>query len=325
MLTNAIFWIKLVPTILLICIGIPGNLSILYYFLIKCWKKINSYHLFIIYLALTDLMICVLRSFNILPTLIDPESKLTAFICEDLWLLPAAFSTTSILILCGLSYDRYRKITKPFAKKIPKWIVHLIFGISVSIGFLLFGPYVGKGEILFKSIKVCRVMKRNADGTLIAAYVIHFLFSCLVPIPLITFLNIRIFISLKKQRKTNSTIQQQETFQRHLKASKTIKCLTIISAMFVFIPNIFLATVYTLFVASLTSNFRISFPNELLATMDNLIFINTIVNVFVYWAHVKEFRHFYRKKFYGLRSTKYEMNLKDNESFSSSFRMSASD
>ena len=49
----------------LFLIGVPGNLLIIDFFLIKSWQKLSTYHLFISHLAMADLMITLVNEFNI--------------------------------------------------------------------------------------------------------------------------------------------------------------------------------------------------------------------------------------------------------------------
>ena len=295
-MSSPIFWMKLVITISLICIGIPGNISILYYFLIKRWKKINSYHLFIIYLASLDLMICTVRPFIALPALVEPRSILSYFVCKNMWLLGVGLATSSILILCGLSYDRYHKITKPFAKKIPKLRIHLICGASIIVGTSLSFPYINQGFLTTDS-KSCRLNPISIPELHIAIYIYQALISFIIPAALILYFNVKIHTTLEKQG-NDVTIQQTEIYQRNTRTSTTIRCLTIIATLFVFIPNIFLTVIHTLFIVSSLFSFEFSsVSDEMLEINDNVIFLNSVINAFVYWAHVKEFRLFYQKIF----------------------------
>ena len=154
-----IFYTNLITSLFIAVIGIPGNLAILYFFLMKCWKRINSYYLFIIYLAFSDLMVCFTR-FVVISTLYFASESLTAtLLCKNAWFIATEISTTSIWILCGLSLDRYRKITKPLAKQLPRWCIHIACITPALMSYWLY-YLLGQSMGWDHSSKTCELIRR---------------------------------------------------------------------------------------------------------------------------------------------------------------------
>ena len=101
------------------CVGVPGNLLIIYFFLYKLWKnkKLNTYNFLISHLAMADLIVCVLRMVTELPRWFNFDQVINDNIC---YLKSVTFiaSDASLFILCLMSYDRFVKITKPLQQSI---------------------------------------------------------------------------------------------------------------------------------------------------------------------------------------------------------------
>ena len=287
-----IFYVNLISTLILVCVGIPGNLLILYFFLVKCWNRISSYYLFIIYLAVIDLLVCCYQSFIYITILSSSRSKLASFICKDMSLISLGISTASVWIFWGLSFDRYRKITKPFAKQLPKWFIHVLCIFVMICGHLYYVPYEGARSIDEKT-STCTMHEVPTD-TIISTFVFHAVvcLACMsvIPISMILYFNVKISRQLKDQR--NADFQQSETFSRNQKASSTIKWLTIVTGVSVFIPIGFLNVIYSMYLFSKDVSIVSS---ELLSITESLPCINSVCNVFIYWLHVKEFKDFYRE------------------------------
>ena len=86
-------------------------------------------------------------------------------------------------------------------------------------------------------------------------------------------------------------MKQTEIYERNKRAMATIKCLTAFAAVTVFVPNLLLTGVY----AAVVNFQEYIFSTETLSIIYRTMLINSIMNVFVYLLHVKEFKKFYTK------------------------------
>ena len=291
MANTFIFYTNLISSFLIAVIGITGNLAILYFFLIKCWKRINSYYLFIIYLAFSDLTVCITRFVLITALYFAPETRTATLLCENTWFLGIGISNTSIWILCGLSFDRYRKITKPLARQQPKWLIHITCITPAFIGYWIYYPY-NQTLKWDHANKDCSEAIEMSYGISITLFALHTILVCILPISTNIYANYRIGRYLNSNN-DNIQIQQSEIHERNKRASSTLKSLTIIASITVFIPNVFITALYATYF--MTNSFEI-IPKELYIILSNVMFFNSIINVFVYWFHIKEFCSFYAKK-----------------------------
>ena len=297
-----VYYTNLISAFILLCIGIPGNLLILHYFLIKCWKRLNSYYIFINYLAVTDLLVCFCRSFTVLTTSLSPNSTLADFVCQNSWNTPIGLSAASVLILCGLSFDRYRKITKPFTKDLPRRMIHFICLAPVFLAPVIYIPYNQQSQ-MDRETGICHSNKNPSYSLVVLTFTLHLLFLCIIPITLIFIFNWKIAKTLQHQHQAND-IKQQDVLQRNTRAMRTIKWLTISASVTVFTPNVILTILYT---ACVVTNHMLIVTLEVLSVTRNLVFMNSAINVFVYWLRVKEFKEYY----VGLFSLK-DLQFKNN-------------
>ena len=287
-----IYCIHLITSLLIAVIGIPGNLTILYFFLIKCWKRINSYYLFIIYLAFSDLMVCITRFVQISILYFASESQIATLLCENTWFFATIISNTSIWILTGLSYDRYRKITKPLAKQLPRWCIHMACITPALIGYWIMYPYSQSMEWI-PSLKGCDQVLEVPPRISVPAFTLHAILLCTLPISINIYTNYRITKHLDSEAGNTAQIQESKIFERNKRAASTLKSLTIIASITVFIPNVLLTILYG---AYLMSKSHDVIPNEFFSGLSNLMYFNSTINAFVYWFRIKEFRSFYAKK-----------------------------
>ena len=292
MVNSFIFYMNLISSFFIAVIGIPGNLAILYFFLIKCWKRINSYYLFIIYLAFSDLAVCITRFVSVTVLYFAAETQTATLLCENTWFLATGISNVSIWILSGMYFDRYRKITKPLAKQLPKWYIHITFIITALAGYWASYPF--QRSVRWNPLsKICKLGPGVSIETSITSFFFHLITLSILPISINIYSNFRITKYLNCEANSNDQIQQNEIFERNNKAASTLKSLTIVASITTFIPNIVLTIAYGTY--SISQNLEV-IPKEIFNVLSNLMFFNSIINAFVYWFHIKEFRSFYAKK-----------------------------
>ena len=288
---EAVFNINLVSALLLLFIGLPGNLAVLYFFLIKSWNGISSYYLFIIFMAITDLLVCILHPIILLPISFSPGTQNASLLCRELFLLPLGISTASVWILCGLSFDRYRKITKPLAKQLSKWLIMITCSLIIVLGHLIYLPYKG-ARIMDTKTATCQQTRHPSQDYIISVFIFHIIVCmtliCIIPISMVYYFNYKISKSLNNQ--ANVASQQTELYKRNARALCTLRCLTIATTATVFLPICFLTVLYSIYIISEDVT---SVAPELLTLTETLPLINSAMNAIVYLFHIKEFKEFY--------------------------------
>ena len=120
------------------------------------------------------------------------------------------------------------------------------------------------------------------------------LLVCILPISINIYTNYRITTYLNSEAGNTAQIQESKIYERNKRAASTLKLLTIIASITVFLPNILLTILAGTYFISKGHDV---IPNEFFNVLSNLMFLNSIVNVFVYLFHIKEFHSFYAKKF----------------------------
>lgn len=288
---EAIFNINLISSLLLVFIGLPGNLAILYFFLIKSWNGISSYYLFITFMAIADLLVCILHGAIVLPISLSPGTNNASILCKELYLLPLGISTTSVWILCGLSFDRFQKITKPLAKQISKLLITGTCSFIIAIGHLIFLPYKGS-RVLDTKTATCQQTRHPSQDYIISVFVFHIIVCmtliCLIPIFMVYYFNYKINRSLRNQANVGS--QQTDVYARNMRALCTLRCLTIATTTTVFLPICFLTVIYSIYILSGDVT---SIAPEILTLTETLPLVNSATNAVVYLVHIKEFKEYY--------------------------------
>ncbi|KAL3874999.1 hypothetical protein ACJMK2_037941 [Sinanodonta woodiana] len=134
--------LAIVYTTLLMVLGIPGNIVVLYIYILK-WRKSTS-RIYIIFLAVLDLVNCM----TTLPMEIFIMTYSLRFdypvVCKLSRFSTYLMNTSSTLILVGIAVDRFKRICRPydrlFSETTSKWIciASIITSLVTTSPFLLF-------------------------------------------------------------------------------------------------------------------------------------------------------------------------------------------
>ncbi len=122
-------WMKTILDILLILVGIPGNLLIILVYATKGTRI--SAHVFIIGLAIADFFVCFMRPlslFNNIPQLIQIKNS-SEVLCKLQYFLKYIAMFTSIILTGGIAVDRYFAVCKPHGH------IMTVFRAKLAIGF----------------------------------------------------------------------------------------------------------------------------------------------------------------------------------------------
>ena len=324
---NNVFYLNLIPSLIVFLVGVPGNCLIIYFFLIhqrRLRKSINVYNLLILQIAFTDLLTCLARATSIVVISVTSgsdssfSSSVSDVFCRYVWSVPFAASEVSVCILFFLSLDRYVRIAHPFRRRSPKVIFHVAFTFSWLLSGVLCVYYYYWRTIDRQDTGLCLGLREPPTVLLVSTIVINLFGMFLVPVIAIIYLFKKSSDILKKQsRFIHETVgssrqqqqQQQQQQQHHQQqqqqqhqqqtvtpqirnhntvAMNTLKCLTIVMLVTVALPKISLTLLHLSFTFGLDNKTFAIFE----ACVTSVVFINSAVNIFPYLYYIKDFRMF---------------------------------
>ena len=249
-----------ISSICLLSVATILNMAILQYFIPASGKRrFNGYFFFIINMAVADLLTCLTR-ITILSSFMATDVRVGEIACR--WSeIPFAFCDVSLFMLLGMSFDRYRKITKPLGKQINRKIGTVLCIFFYAFAFSTHCQYLTEEVyIFFPESRICaentsRV--KNAIVTLIAVIV----FAVSLPIVLIIWFNVSTLRCLKKvklfEENANSVGNDRMArleYKRNLTATKTLRMLMILAIVTNFVPRILTTICFVVFT-------NVSIPN----------------------------------------------------------------
>lgn len=126
---------RIVPLVylsVLTILGVPGNILILFIYMVK-FKKKATHRTFVIALAITDLLNCVFTIPFEIAQMTHEYTFYIEWLCKCGRTLNAIFTTSSALILVALSANRYRRICQPLGMQLT---YHQALKCIVCISFL---------------------------------------------------------------------------------------------------------------------------------------------------------------------------------------------
>ena len=262
-------WVIIYTSLYLVTLGIIGNFSIIYYFISKNAKKIHrmsSYHFLLIKIAVIDFSICAIA----IPTQIFEVEAFENTSWLNMIGMPVLATSFGLLVL--ISFLRYQCIVYPFKKKLNKrycfygflFLLFISWSIYAPLGLLEHGGHL---DLLMISVDFI---------VAIIAFSISVFFyhqSCRV---------------LRKSQEADDRVKK-----RNQKALKTLKYLIVQFSCSILFTRLLVLVLralrkeITLF--DCTGHYLI-FIGEVLAV--ELIYLNSIGNLFVYLKMMPDFRSF---------------------------------
>ncbi|XP_066936073.1 urotensin-2 receptor-like [Clytia hemisphaerica] len=287
---------KILPAVL--CFGTIGNFLIIIYFIKinrKKLAKMSAYHFLIINLAIADFLTCLGMVF-VTFYLGVPEWKLGKFGCSFmLGFSGSACPYASCWILVLLSYARYRSIVKPLIPRITKIkcsIICLIIWTLCLVGSL--DSFLKRDITVKHGHKKCTSEVGLTRRILFSS--IRFTLDSAIPVMFLLYFYIRIKTTMSREDRSNSLAANDSTRQRNQNALKTIMSLVIIYVICV-CPGRLLYLTREVLLATLDENSDVykgiqntSGWNSILRLI--LLYLNNVVNIFVYLKLIMGFRNF---------------------------------
>jgi len=290
-------YVNIISSCVLFTIGVIGNAFILVYFAsrTKHLRNMSCYHLFIVQLAFTDILICILLPVSKIYSSVNGELwHMSHITC--LWLSPIPYHVATAVsgwMLVGLSFDRYRRIIHPFKWQLNKKMIFLfaillwgvLYCIALPITFTLHYDANSKG---------CLEISKTLPSEIYHSCVQSVTIECLLPIISMSILYRKTSRKLLSQSVDTQQLGREnyEHFEQRKKAVKTIKWLIVLFTLTV-LPGRIIHVVRTGLKFERPIN---QFVSASLQLMDKYTYVNNMVNVFVYCKINKNFRHYLKKK-----------------------------
>ena len=290
-------------------VGIPGNILILLFFMFgrpRCsgGTRRTSYQVFISLIAIVDLVTCLFHEVMILLLALNEKdrSALGMFACRYVYFIPLISSDVSLWMLFWLSYDRFRRIARPLRKQITVFQAIIAFMLTVILILVNYVPYFGIHEFNTETRNCRNYREPKPIYKLITNC--SYTFIIILPIIVIVVLYYKARNILHRQdafvRSNSVTQQRNATRCRHYTAIKTLKTLTILMIFTGAFPRVSLLTQYavTLYMTHLRETLLFY---VLRCVVYNVLIINNVINVFVYFHRIREFRMFIVRDISGKR------------------------
>lgn len=269
---------------ILILTAVIGNCFVIAYFGFR-EKRNSSYSAFILVLAISDLCGTICSFVLLVQFGLGGASISVPVIC--IVLRPAVeicLGVSSFLVM-GMSYERYRGLTKPMnSKKTKRKLVFVYFGL-VCTGWILYSVplYIVSTSYGIRCgvVVTQRLLYYSATVVLVKS---------IIPFMLMSYFYFQIKKTLDAQLRSlgNSAI-----IERNTAVLRTLKILIIFFGIFVCVPSIVPVINYKMRLLSREKKFWTYLLN---ACAIGLPLINNAVNCFVYAGYVKKFRKFLLQK-----------------------------
>lgn len=279
--------INVISSSVLFLIGFPGNILILHFF-ITSKKNKSNHNLFLIHIAIADVLTCFVRFVAVISTtFMVNQSQITNAICRYGWSIPFIASDVSVCILCGMSFDRYLRVTRPLGQKLPQRIIHTTCCFYYSLGAFLWVYYYYWRE-MDTGTHFCIGANRPPNIILVSTIIVNFLLMFLLPVFLIVYMFARMSNVLKRQSRFVQQSTRQDSANHNLVALDTLKALTLLMLVTVALPKIMLPILYR----SSQMGLHYEWLDLFEMCVTNLVFVNSSINVLVYLYHMKDFKNY---------------------------------
>ena len=250
-------------------------------------------------MAAADLLTCLTRIALLSSFMANDDTSVGRIACR--WSeTPFAICDVSLIMLIAMSFDRYRKITKPLCKQIDRKIGTIlcvffyILAVCAHLQFFFEGAF-----IFYPETRICAENISGAENTMLSIIAI-IVIAGTTPIILILCFNFKTLRYLKTvklfEENGNNAGNGRMTrleYKRNLTAAKTLRMFMILAVVTNFVPRVLATIGFVVF----TTNSASALMNEawlsiLYQTSCDLIFASCAINFFVYLKFLKEFRAF---------------------------------
>lgn len=130
---------------ILLVVGLIGNAMVLILYPLKFPTTTNR--TFIVGLALMDVLVCVITIPFEIAQMVFQYTFYDVVACKIFRSFGLCFSLSSMFVLVGMSYEKYRRICKPFQKQMSVKISRLFIAVTFLVSCIISSPNIFQGGI----------------------------------------------------------------------------------------------------------------------------------------------------------------------------------
>ncbi|XP_048754715.2 cholecystokinin receptor type A-like [Ostrea edulis] len=194
-------------------IGIIGNILVLHVFGTRI-NASSNYRVFVIFLSIVDLFTCISHVAKELDRTISVYNQgHVILICKVSHYIGNSVGYAAFLIICFITFERYKKICTPFTSQITITHSKIMCLCSVLTGFIVDFPIYliyGKRYELVENINATRCAIQNEyDGDLLPILHLSFLvLGTVIGIVIVVILQVKIRMALVKKARSKQKMKQ---------------------------------------------------------------------------------------------------------------------
>ena len=201
---------------LLIFVGIPGNILIMKVYFVK--KPRSSSHVFIIGLALVDLLSILIRQISIV--LMVPRFNLLKHSNEYLCRVPRFSNVTiiwcSVFLTTIIAFDRYFSVCRPHERKLTPFRAKLLVASSICLSLCISSPNIFSFGIVKLQSRNMTMCTRIGSKRLLISQMTLFYTALLVASTSVVILYRKVFKTLQNQK-----LRLRINFDHHSQVTRT--------------------------------------------------------------------------------------------------------
>lgn len=175
-------WVSVVLYILTVVLGISGNSVVIYVSAFKIKTKVTN--VFLVNLAVADLIFCITRIFSIVYKLRSNDWSFGSFICKFNGFFKYANMFCSMFLLAVISLDRALCVWRPLFTK-TKRTLSMARAVAVAVwtlAIVLSTPYYKYRQVYPEENKTkCSIDMGNEENPKLYLYWLRFVFGFLLP------------------------------------------------------------------------------------------------------------------------------------------------
>ena len=276
-------YLKITAYSLLLTIGCFMNFVSFIYFGFKTQRMKSNYRYFIAHLSFADLLCCLLVPiFTITEIINNGQWVLGSFTCTYINPIGRLTGITSGWILCGMTYERYRKFTKPFqplSKRVIQMYLLLvwIFSLSMSLSFSFTSLRVQNGQCFLTFTRITQRLNIIKTQIKISIPSIIMIILCL---------RLKCFLVKENRRRCKSLNSKFKTDK-----SEKMVLYSAVSYLVCVLPSLVGNMVVNIgFMIKSQESYPIY--NDIKVWTLIFFFANSVINVFIYAGRFKDFRKY---------------------------------
>ena len=299
---NIIKYLSIPSMVILFLLGTIGNIFIIVYYGSKSKSRRGKYTLFLVHLAITDLVACIFVPVYNLPIELTGHWYYGRFLCKYTIFAPSGITIySSCWILFGILYERYRSIVFPLKRRLEGWEIHLFCACAWIVSIIAHVPYFMathhvRNETTGHYQCLNKVVSQLESKSIVSYYVVRFIMQAFLPVVIMIYFFVRIQKQLSNSNRfvatrSCSTLSLSAPL-RNKAVLKSLRVALIIFSVTVLLNN--MAHVLRVIASRYYPKtwLRSTELRMIVEFFIRLLAINNVSNCFVYAGNMKPFRKF---------------------------------